>query len=284
MSIKVTLQQDLVGLQRSLLQARSSGPAGWWSGFDNMFAKQLGEWFGTQRWLVQSLIWLGLINGLLGFVLFIVPALAGSTGSSPADTQNPMLKGLTLLFSFAVEFGAIGAVILTQDEIIGEKQSGTAAWILSKPVARVAFILSKLVSGTIGVLVFVVGLPAIVAYAEIYLAVGQAPALPAYVAAMGVVALGLIFYLSLTIMLGVLFNSRVAVIGTALAVFFGSAILVEFSPATALILPSGIRDTATALAYGQPLPTDNWLMLGVTALWTIIFSVIAIWRFQQQEL
>jgi len=25
-------------------------------------------------------------------------------------------------------------------------------------------------------------------------------------------------------------------------------------------------------------------MLGVTALWAIIFSVIAIWRFQQQEL
>jgi ABC-2 type transport system permease protein len=195
-----------------------------------------------------------------------------------------MLMGFTLFFSFVVEFGAIGVVILSQDEVIAEKQSGTAAWILSKPVSRVAFILAKLVAGTIGVLVFIVSLPALVAYVEISLAVGQAPALLPYLAALGAVALGLIFYLSLTIMLGVLFDSRVPVIGIALGVFFGSTLLVEFSPEAALILPTGIRNTATALAYGQALSTDDVVMLLVTMVWSLVFSGIALWRFRVQEL
>ena len=39
-------------------------------------------------------------------------------------------------FSMVIMTGTMGAIILAQDEIIQEKQSGTAAWILSKPAAR----------------------------------------------------------------------------------------------------------------------------------------------------
>ena len=35
-------------------------------------------------------------------------------------------------------FGAIGTVIAMQGSLIDEKKSGTAAWIMSKPVSRTA--------------------------------------------------------------------------------------------------------------------------------------------------
>jgi len=58
----------------------------------------------------------------------------------------------------------IVAIIIAQDAIIGERQSGTAAWVLSKPVSRPAFILSKLVAGAIGLLVTGIVIQGVVAY------------------------------------------------------------------------------------------------------------------------
>ncbi len=48
--------RDLIlAARQGLLPARGSG---WLAGFGNMFAKELGEWFRTRRWLWQLLIWL----------------------------------------------------------------------------------------------------------------------------------------------------------------------------------------------------------------------------------
>jgi ABC-type Na+ efflux pump permease subunit len=38
---------------------------------------------------------------------------------------------------------AFGVIILTQSDIVEEKLSGTAEWVLSSPLSRSAFILSK---------------------------------------------------------------------------------------------------------------------------------------------
>ena len=32
------------------------------SGFGNMFAKEMGDWFHTRRWLIQLIIWFLIIN------------------------------------------------------------------------------------------------------------------------------------------------------------------------------------------------------------------------------
>ena len=71
----------------------------------------------------------------------------------------PEAMGFYWAFPLAVFIGIPGVIILAQDEIIQEKQSGTAAWIISKPAARSAFILTKLLSNLIGALVFIVALP-----------------------------------------------------------------------------------------------------------------------------
>ena len=61
-------------------------------------------------------------------------------------------------------FPAIAVIIIMKDTLVGEKQSGTAAWVLSKPVSRPAFILSKLAANSIGVLATIVILPGVVAF------------------------------------------------------------------------------------------------------------------------
>jgi ABC-2 type transport system permease protein len=259
-----------------------SAGSGRLAGFGNMLGKELGEWFGTRRWLWQSLIWLSIINGFIAFILFIVPVIDPAEGQAEG-VPPPDLMALTLFFTFAVLAGSIGMIIQAQDEVIQEKQSGTAAWILSKPVARQSFLLTKMLSNIIGGLVFIVTLPALVTLGEIYLAVRHGTPLGPFLAGAAVVLLTLIFYLSLVILLGVVFEQRGPVLGVAFGVMFGGLIAAQFAPQVSYFLPVNMDKIALAVSQSQPLPGMAISQLVATAAWSLLFTGIALWRFQRTE-
>ena len=278
MATNTTVDRQAVLAARHGLVPASNG--GWLGGFGNMLGKELGDWFGTRRWVVQAFIWLLIINGLMAFIMFIVPAMDPSAQMSP---QEELVQGLGLYFNFAILFGAIGMIILAQDEIIQEKQSGTAAWILSKPVSRSAFVLTKLLSNFLGGLIIIAGLTGAVAYAELYLASGQAlPVLP-YLMGLGLILLTLTFYLSLVIMLGTIFEQRGAVLGIAVGVLMGGLIASQFTPLVSYFLPVKMPDIALALMQGQPLPTIAISQLITAGAWSILFTLVALLRFRREE-
>jgi ABC-2 type transport system permease protein len=226
------------------------------------------------------LIWLLIINGLMTFILFIVP-LIDPTSVLPAP--EALVEALGIYLGFVSVFGVIGVIIIAQDEIIREKQSGTAAWVLSKPVSRSAFILTKLLSNAIGTLVIIVGLTAAVAYGEIYLVTGTAlPVLP-FAASLGVLMIGLVFFLSLTIMLGTLFEQRGPVLGIAAGVYLGSMIFSYFLPQIGYILPVNVKDIATAVALQHPLPAMAYSQLFSAAILSLIFTTTALLKFRREE-
>lgn len=273
--------------RQGLLPARGSG---WLAGFGNMLAKELGEWFRTRRWLWQFLIWLIIINGFLALTLFVLPALASiypelkPTADGVFAGLPPEVGGVMMYFSIIVMTGTIGVIILAQDEIIQEKQSGTAAWILSKPAARPGFILTKLLSNTIGALVFIVALPWLVTLVEIFLATGQLVPLVPFLVGAGVVLLALFFYLSLVIMLGVLFESRGPVLGVAFGVMFGGLLIRNFFPPINYVLPLSMEGIALMVEQGMALPVIFVSQLISTAALSIVFILVALWRFQRIEL
>jgi ABC-2 type transport system permease protein len=261
---------------------------GWLGGFGNMLDKEVGEWFGTRRWLWQAIIWLAMINGLMAFVMFVVPKIdpAGMQDSegAPIGKEEVLALGLSLYFSMATIAGSIGVVILAQDEVIREKQSGTAAWTLSKPASRTGFILTKVISNLLGVLIFIIVLPGLVAYALVILATGITTNPLAFLAGAGVVYLALVFYICLTIMLGVIFEQRGPVLGIAFGLMFGGLMLSAFVPGLTYILPLNMDKISVAAVQGQDLPAAAIAQLISTALLSILFTMIALWRFQQEEL
>jgi ABC-2 type transport system permease protein len=276
-----SVTQDLRLAARKGLQP--SDTSGGLAGFGNMLSKELGEWFGTRRWLWQSVIWLSIINGFIAFLLFVIPRI--DPGEAPGVENPPAdIMGLTLFFTFAVLAGSIGMIIMAQDEIIQEKQSGTAAWILSKPVARQSFILTKMLSNIIGGAIFIVALPGLVTLVEVYLAIQQGVPLLPYLAGAGVVLLALIFYLSLVIMSGVLFEQRGPVMGIAFGVMFGGLIASQFAPQVGYFLPVSMEKIALAVSQSQPLPAMAVSQVITTAVWSILFTLVALWRFKRSEL
>jgi ABC-2 type transport system permease protein len=253
--------------RQGLLPARGSG---WLGGFGNMFSKELGEWFRTRRWWGRILIWSVLING--------VPGIFRATGQIP-----PEIPDVLYYFQIAVIAGTIGMVILAQDEIIQEKQSGTAAWILSKPAGRRAFILAKLLSDAIGALAFIIALPGLITLVQTYLTTHQLVPLLPFLAGAGVVMLALIFYLSLVILLGVLFESRGPVLAIAFGVMLGGMFAASSLPQIGYVLPMNMDVIGLMVAQGVPLAAMQVSQVISTAVLSILFILVALWRFQHKE-
>lgn len=249
---------------------------GWRRGLNNMLRAELGKWWGTRQWWIQSLIWIGVINGILAGVLW-------SSG------EVNFTEGIDLYSIFSGLFPAVAVVVILQDALVGEKESGTAAWVLSKPVSRVSFVVSKLFANTLGVLVTMILLPGVVAFLQISLASGSLLPPLQFLAGQAVLGINLLLYLSLTLMLGTFFTHRAPVIGIPLALVFGQQMLLNI-PGAVYILPwslavplnDGGGSIASTLMRGES-PTFLF-PLYAAVVFIILFSFVGLWRFEREEL
>ncbi len=254
---------------------------GWRAGFNNLFRKENRDWWGTRSWLVQAIIWTAILIGILASVLF-----APMEDTAAGDKA---VLGLTVFFMVAGAALSIGAIIMGQEEVLDEKRSGTAAWILSKPVSRVAFILAKIAANAIGILVILVLLEGALAYGLIAIVTGRAfPVLP-YLGALGVLYLNVMFYFLFSLMFSAATNSRGAAIGIPMAILFGYQFIVGLAPWTLQITPWGLTNAGTgslglavaaAIALGQ---SYSALAIIATLVWCVLFVAIAVWGFNRDE-
>jgi ABC-2 type transport system permease protein len=250
---------------------------GWRRGLGGMLRSEFGRWWETRMWWVQCLIWVGMIGFLLSAILF-------------AGEDAPPSQEVAILYAiFAGLFPAVGVVIIMQGVVVGEKKSGTAAWVLSKPVTRPAFMLSKVIAYSLGVLATMVILPGIVAYTLTAVATGTAWNLPGFLSAMGVIFLSHFFFLSLTLMLGAFFGSRGPVIGIPLGLLFMQQYLLGWQPALRYVLPwklvIPIGEQLDAVAPCLLVGSHNYspILIVVVALESLLFLGIGLWRFSREE-
>jgi ABC-type transport system involved in multi-copper enzyme maturation permease subunit len=252
---------------------------GWAMGLANMLAKEIAAWWRTRRWWVQCLVALLLLNGSLALNL-----------RGGMRVTNAALSFLELA-AFAVP---LAAIVMAQDSILGERHAGTAAWVLSKPLRRTAFVLAKVLAHGLGLLVAWVVLPGVVAYFQLTAVRGLRLTAAGYTGAMGLEYLNLLFYMTLALMLATFFNGRGPVLGISLLVqwsgpmqFIGQP-MQKYTPwldqilPWRLLVPFGNKEPLAAyLASGQPLPTLTPII--ATAAWCVLFVVVALWRFRREE-
>ncbi len=250
------------------------------SGWSNLVRKEFGLWFRTRRGLLQALIWVGVINGLMA----IMPLLLAA---APPEEIPPVMEIFPQLFVGLGNFAAaLAAIIAGQDLLIGERQSGTAAWVLSKPVSRFAFLLAKFAGTLVPLWLVAVALPAAVGYLEFHL-MAEGMAVSTLAVILGIQSLTLIFYLALSILLGTLFRTRGPILGATLALLLGGSSLTNFLPKAGLVLPSRLPDVGVALAMGIPVPSlypFPILPLVVTTVSALLFLLVAVLRFGREEL
>src|SRR5512136_427159 len=249
---------------------------GWRIGLRSMLSKELAAWWKTRRWWVQCLVAVLLLNGSLAV------NLRGDMGT-PNAVENATLAFLVT----AALWVPIAAVSMAQDAILGEKHSGTAAWVLSKPLRRPAYVLAKLIAHGLGLFVAWVALPGVVGYLQL-LKPAAGYFTPLRIA--GVMALdylNLLFFLTLALMLATFFNGRGPVLGISLVLAWAGPMplistpiqthapwLYDVLPWRMLVDFNTNQPLAGYLANGRPLPTVVPLI--ATALWCVLFTAVAI--------
>jgi ABC-2 type transport system permease protein len=253
--------------------------AGWSRGLANVLRGELKSWFSTRRWWIQILIWAASIN-----LIFFIVALTTPKNTASLDTT------LMLFNIFLGLAGPIGVSILMQTVIVGEKRSGTAAWVLSKPVSRVAFVIAKLIANGAGIVVTMILAQGLIAYLISTLMLDLSIPVPGFLAALGVHFVNVLFYLTLTLMLGTLFEVTGPVIGIPIAFLFAQNIsmsffpvLVRYIPWTLAIPANGAANPSIALNLMAGIDVPSFMPLYVALLAIFLFTGLALWIFQRQE-
>ena len=183
-------------------------------------------------------------------------------------------------------FTSIGVAIVAMEAIVGEKSTGTAAWVLSAPVTRPAFLLSKLVIIGIGSTATMIVIPGLLAFLEFsYLpAAEDSVAILSWIGAVGALSLNVLFYLGLTVFLGTLFSSRGAVIGTAIGVFLAGTLIAPLLPGVVSNLtPWALMDPLAMELADETRSVGSIVPAFATMAWIAIFTAASFWRFQREE-
>jgi ABC-2 type transport system permease protein len=226
-------------------------------------------------------LWLLIINGSLAVGLWLVPVVEPDLKLDAALAYEFLVQMLAWFPMFAV-------IVITQGAIVSEKQSGTAAWVLSTPISRESFILSKLFANALGFLVTIVVLQGAIAYIQLSLYGGALLRAGPYLAMLALFSLYLLFYLALTLMLGAFFDNRGPVLGIAIGVAIASmrgigGLFSGYAPWLPKILPEALPILAHGIVTDTPLPADWPVSVLVVSFYGLLFVALAIWRFRREE-
>ncbi len=257
-------------------------------GLSNLIYKENSAWWRTRRWWINALIWPLILGGLVANMLLVSSAfnleLTDEVIAAGGRTAYVISLGLSVFFEFGIQAIAIGVIILAHDLLISEKQNGVAEWILTKPVSRWAYILSKLTVNAAFILLFLIVIPAIVTYSLLSLKLGALfPILP-FIYGVSVMILHSLFYLTFVMMLGTIFNSRSAILGIALGFLLGSSLVMGLIKPLLYVLPTSLPKIAASVANNLPVPAHLlWPPLVATLIWCLVFMFVARYKFERSE-
>jgi ABC-2 type transport system permease protein len=241
----------------------------WRRGFRNIVLTEIPSWFRTMKWWGQFL-WVFFMSN----VILVFTFIGGETE-----------EALKLYNIFQGLYPVFGILMVMQSTMIGEKQSGTAAWILSKPVSRTGFILAKFVINALASTLFIIILPGIIGYLEITLIGGIEVSFLGFFLGNVALWLHMMFFLTMSLLVGTLFNTRRAVLIVGITFFVLEVFLIGMLPpelfVATLAFPDPNLSIAESLMIGAPI-FSIWPII-IAIISCIIFVFLAIWRFKKEE-
>ena len=251
--------------------------------FATALGKELLQQWRTKRVLVITAVFtlFGLISPLIAnFTPELLRSVSGAEQfadlvptPTTADALGQYIKNIT-------QFGFIIAVLQGMGAVAGEKEKGTAALILSKPLPRWAFLLSKFSAQAL-IYLLAFALAAVGAYYYTLVLFEPLALLP--------FMLG-----NLLLLVWLLAFAAVTLLGSAVAASTGAAAAVALAGAVALLLagslprvgslaPGGLVTWAGQLGLGSGVQ-PNGGALAATLVLVVISLVAALAVFEGQEL
>jgi len=248
---------------------------GWRGGLGNLMRKEFGQWWTTRLWWIQVLIWVVMLNGITTVIML------DSSGMTPQALFDEAVQTFLLVAAMAI---GIGVVLTTQGSIVGEKELGTAAWVMSKPASRASFILAKLAAHVVGFAITALLIPAIVFAVEARLLMEVPLSYGPFAIALSVLALGVLFYVALTLALGAAFKSRGPVAGIGIALILVGQFFKGMLPLSIVVAtPWLLGDVASSFVIDVQPDFNRLTPILATSVGALLLVALAIWRFHREE-
>ena len=215
----------------------------------------------------------------------LMPLILKSAGNMPAGTviQIPIPRAGEVMASVFQQMTSLGVFIIAlmaMGAIAGERNSGVAATVLSKPVSRSAYVLSKILA--YGLLV-TISLGAAVTLSAYYTNILIAPVDWFTVWQGFLIYLPfLLFALALTILFGAFMPSPLASAGSAIGTMIALGIVGPYLPIKDW-LPSALPGQAASVLTGSPWNNSLHPLL-VTLLLVLGSVLLSITLFERQEI
>lgn len=247
-----------------------------------VLSKELREQWRTYRFLVTLIVLslFGLLSPLLAyFTPQILQSIPGVEGLSEVIPPPTVLDAIGQYIKNLSQFTILFAILLPMGSVSGEKERGTAALVLSKPLPRGAFLLAK--AAAYG-LVFALSL-LIAGLAGYYYTALLFEALPfdRWLVMNGLLWLYAMVYLTLTLLFSTLSRSQAVAAGLSFAVLLGLGV-VGISQTVAVYLPAQLINWS-AMLFIQP-QSAYWGSLAVSVAMIILTLLVAWLVFRRQEL
>jgi ABC-2 type transport system permease protein len=202
--------------------------------------------------------------------------LAGLVKSMPTptflDAYAQWAKNLTQIALFAI-------IIIYGGLVSGERKSGTAILVLTKPVSRSAFVVAKAIVHSL-FLAVTVALGTFATWGVTAMVFGSAPGGALWSAAVSWLAFG-VFFLAIMTLLSSVMASQAGAAGIGLGVFALLSIAALWEP-LAKYSPVGLSGASMTLAVGKE-SAILWPVVSSLALACVLVATAA-WVFRTKEL
>jgi len=251
----------------------------------NFLAALRKEWL--EQWRTYRLLMLGVVLVVFGLlspliakytpeIIKLIPNGEAMAALMPTPT---VMDAVTQYIKNIGQFGVILALLLTMGAVTREKDKGTAAMMLVKPLPRVTFLIAKFMTLA---LMFAVTIAAASAacYYYTWLLFGALD-MPHWLALNGLMLVYMLVYIALTLFCSVVTKSQAAAGGLALSLLFILGIagsipgLNESMPGQLLVWGAGLM-AGKADAFWPAF----WVSVGIVVVALFVAKLI----FEKQEL
>ncbi|MBK7918241.1 MAG: YhfC family intramembrane metalloprotease [Chloroflexi bacterium] len=252
-----------------------------WRAFLTATRKELLQQWRTRRVLVIWAVFLlfGLMSPLLAkFTPQMLTMVEGAEQFANLIPQPTINDAMTQYIKNITQFGFIIAILVGMGAVAGEKERGTAALILSKPMPRWAFLLSKFVAQAMLYAVAFL-LAALATYYYTLVLFGPMDFV-AFLLGSGLLWVWLLCYTAVTLLGSAIGDSVGAGAGLGL---LGAVLLLLLGalPVIGPLAPSGLVAWASQMGLGAATPNAGALAASVILIVMLLITSLAV--FEEQE-
>jgi len=248
--------------------------------------KELLALWRTKRFLITIAVFglFGLVSPLLAYFMpEILGSVEGAEMFADLIPEPTVYDAVTQYIKNITQFGFLIAILLGMGAVSGEKERGTAELILSKPLPRWAFVLSKF---TAQVISYFAAFAAAASGGYLYIRIlfGEV-SLGGFVAVNLLLLLWLLTFAAITLLASVVGSS----IGAAAGMALGGSVLVMLAgslPRFGALFPGGLVAWAGQMISGsgadQTGPNFGAVAAGLVII--VLCNIWAVGFFERQEL